>query len=210
MASAWLTKRMTASGKRYRVLYRTGGRDTPPRYAGSFSREREALVRLAWVKGELAAMRVPNLDLQGREKAAESLREACERWRASRIDVSEGTRVLHRVALARATAVLGDIPVGKLTTDDVARLIETLAAKGSKRETIKKTIRYLANVLDECGLDENPARDKHLRLPREDRAEVSPPTGEHVLAVHGSCRGVIGCRCSSSTPVECASANSSS
>jgi integrase len=165
-------------------LFRTGGRETTPRLAGTFKTAREARIRRDYVAGELAAMRVPDLDLGGRAKAAETVREACERWRASRIDVSEGTKTLHHVALNRATAVLGDVPVDKLTTEDVARLIEALVDKGSKRETIKKTIRYLANVLDECGLDENPARDRHLRLPHEERAEVSPPTGEHVLAVH--------------------------
>jgi integrase len=43
----------------------------------------------------------------------------------------------------------------------------------------------LAQVLDHAGVSPNPARDRvHVRLPREERAELNPPTGEHVRAVH--------------------------
>ena len=41
-------------------------------------------------------------------------------------------------------------------------------------------------VLDHAGVQPNPARDRvHVRLPREQKAEIVPPTAEHVLAVHG-------------------------
>jgi hypothetical protein len=60
MASCWITTRATRDGdRRYRVLYRVGGRESTPRYAGSFRMKRDALARKAWVTGELAAMRVP-------------------------------------------------------------------------------------------------------------------------------------------------------
>ena len=61
MPSVWITTRATArGGKRYRVMYRLGGRESMPRYGGTFSTRREALVRKTWVMGELAAMRVPD------------------------------------------------------------------------------------------------------------------------------------------------------
>ena len=103
MPSAWVTTRVTAEGdKRYRVMFRLGGRESMPRYAGSFPTKREALARKAWVVGELANMRVPDLAaLEDEPARAPTLSEAAERWRASRVDVTEGTRVLHRVALGR-------------------------------------------------------------------------------------------------------------
>jgi hypothetical protein len=43
-------------------------------------------------------------------------------------------------------------------------------------------VKYLAAVLDECGVDPNPARNKLIRLPHEEPAEIEPPTSEHVEA----------------------------
>jgi hypothetical protein len=40
-------------------------------------------------------------------------------------------------------------------------------------------------VLDHAERSPNPARDKRVRLPQEDRVEVNPATATHVLAVHG-------------------------
>ncbi len=115
---------------------------------------------------------------------APTIREACDRWRVSRVDVSDGTRVLHRVALARAVGVLGDVRVDQVTVDDVNRMVAELAANGSRRETIRKTVKYLAAVLEENGVEPNPARSKRIRLPHEEREEINPPTAAHVEAVY--------------------------
>jgi integrase len=45
-------------------------------------------------------------------------------------------------------------------------------------------VKYLAAVLDECGIDPNPARDKRIRLPHEESEELEPPTSAHVEAVY--------------------------
>jgi integrase len=185
MSSVWITKRRTQTGKpRYRVMYQTGGRETMPRYGGSFKTRREALIRKAWIAGELAAMRVPDVrGLAAEQPAAPTLREAAAKWRESRIDVTEGTRVLHRVALDRVLPVLGDRRVDELSVDDVNRLVAELDAKGRKRETIKKSVKYLAAVLEDAGVDPNPVRDKRIRFPHEEPVELEPPTSEHVEAV---------------------------
>jgi hypothetical protein len=39
-------------------------------------------------------------------------------------------------------------------------------------------------VLDHAGVKPNPARDRRVRLPREDEEEINPPTAEHVEAVY--------------------------
>jgi hypothetical protein len=94
MASAWILRRTATDGStRHRVMFRVGGREAANRYAGSFKTLREGEIRLRWIENELAAQRVPDLRLLSPEKAAQTLTEASERWRASRVDVS-GTRVL--------------------------------------------------------------------------------------------------------------------
>jgi integrase len=185
MASVWLTIRITGNGaKRYRVEFRLGGREAPTRYAGSFKTRREAYERKRWISGELAARRVPDLtSLETRRRAA-TVAEACERWRASRVDVTESTRVLHRVALARVVPVLGGRRVDELSGDDIVHLVETLATAGKRRETIRKSVKYLAAVLDYEGVTPNPCRDKQrIRLPHEERIELNPPTAAHDEAV---------------------------
>jgi integrase len=127
---------------------------------------------------------VPVPDLHSpAETTAPTLREAVAAWRASRIDVSEGTRVLHRVALGRVLPVLGSKRVDEIDVDDVNELVSTLTAAGKKRKTIKKSMKYLASVLDEHGLEENPARSKRIRFPHEEPVEIEPPLAEHVEAV---------------------------
>lgn len=129
-------------------------------------------------------MRVPDLAvLEHEPQRAPSLREAASAWRESRVDVTEGTRVLHRVALDRVLPILGDLRVDEITVDDVNRMVTALAASGRKRETIRKSVKYLASVLEENGVDPNPARDRRVRLPHEEHAEVEPPTSAHVEAV---------------------------
>jgi len=149
---------------------------------------REARIRRDWVAGELAAMRVPDLTLLMEPVAASTLAAAAGRWRDSRVDVTEGTRVLHRVALNRVLPHLGAHRVDEITAADVVAMVTALSAAGSKRETIRKSVKYLAAVLDECGADPNPARAKTIRLPYEEQEEINPPTAAHVEAVYGLLR----------------------
>jgi integrase len=67
----------------------------------------------------------------------------------------------------------------------VQRLITELSAAGKKRETIRKSVKYLAAVLDEHGRDPNPARSRRVRLPHEETEEPAPPLATHVEAVYG-------------------------
>jgi integrase len=185
MPSSWVRRRPTrGGGTRYRVEFRVGGRESRPRYAGSFVTMREAKNRRDWVAGELANMRVPDVGLLAAEPVrAPTITEACARWRESRVDVTESTRVLHRVALGRVIPILGSKRVDEVTVADVNMMVAELA-KGRKRETIRKSVKYLAAVLEDAGVDPNPARDKRIRLPHEETLEIVPPTSEHVEAVY--------------------------
>src|SRR5262245_35309445 len=127
MASVWITKRKsraTTGGKpRYRVMYRLGGSETMPRYGGSFATKQEALDRKKWIAGELAGMRLPNLDVLKEAPAAVSFATRADKWRSAQDDVTETTRVVHRVALARAMPKLGSIAYDQITVDDVVALV---------------------------------------------------------------------------------------
>lgn len=184
MPSVWIERRRTNSGRaRYVVKYRVGDRESSHRYAGSFAAKRDAISRQSWVAGELSAMRVPNVSaLRGQSTGSPTLADACERWRASRVDVTESTRVLHRVALGRVLPVLGGCRLDDVTVGDVNALVTELARAGRRRETIRKSVKYLAAVLEENGIEPNPARDKRVRLPHAEPVELEPPVSEHVEA----------------------------
>jgi integrase len=180
MASVWIARRPRKSGGvSFRVMFRLGGRETMPRYGGAFPTMREAKIRRDLIAGELAARRVPDLHSPA-EVTSPTLREAVAAWRASRIDVSEGTRVLHRVALQRALPLLGDRRVDTITVEDVNELVVALSAAGKKRETIRKTVKYLFAVLRENGVE---IERTHVRFPYEQPDEIEPPLAEHVEAV---------------------------
>jgi integrase len=184
MASAWITTRTTSAGaKRYRVMYRVGGRESAPRYAGSFSTRREAIARRAWVAGELAAMRVPH-PRHADDARTPTLREIAERWQAARVDVAVGTLQTYRVALGRVLPRLGELPAAEIDPQSVAALVADLHTAGLKKQTIRKTVSVLAMVLDHARVEPNPARDRlTVKLPREERRHIEPPTAQHVEAV---------------------------
>jgi integrase len=183
MASVWITTRTTASGgKRYRCEFRLGGREAPTRYGGSFKTKREADERRRWISGELAAKRVPDLRFAAAETV--TLRTLAARWQVSRVDVSEGTAQTYRVALGRLLPRFGNEPVDRIDAQTVADLVAELHAAGLRKQTIRKTVSVLAMVLDHGRIHPNPARDKlTVKLPREERRELRPPTCEHVEAV---------------------------
>ena len=187
MASVWIRTRRTATGEpRYRIEFRVGGRESKIQYAGSFRTRREALARRAWVVGELAAMRMPDLSLlEAQPVQSPTVMDAATRWKASRVDVAEATRVLHRVALDRVLPILGTRRIDELLPADVADLVAALHADGRKRETIRKSVGYLAQVLDHAGVDPNPARDSRpcpatARGPRRTRAADRRARGERL------------------------------
>lgn len=185
MASAWIERRESGAGVRYRVRFRLGGRESVPRYAGSFATMREARIRRDWVAGELAALRVPDTRLIGSSVSSATLRTAAEAWQASRVDVAEGTAATHRVNLRRILPILGDRRLDEIEPSHVAQLVSELHEKGLKRESIRKTVTTLAMVFDYGGVAPNPARDRlTVKLPRETRREPKPPTADHVLAVY--------------------------
>ena len=158
MSSVWVRTRATRDGgRRYRVEYRLGGRESKIRYGGSFKTRRAAIARKGWIVGELASLRVPDVRLLDRElPTMPTLAEAADRWRASRVESPSSTRVLHRVALDRVLPMLGTRHVDELKPADVAAMVVTLAEAGYKRETISKSVTYLGADARPCGCRPEP------------------------------------------------------
>jgi integrase len=196
VASTWIIRRKRngkerkqRSGTSYRVLYRTGGRESKARYLASFPNEREAKDCAAWARTELLSRRGSVVDLgelwrMQDEATAITFARKADEWRRDRSDVADATSTVHRVALARATrSKFGSIPYDRITTEDGSQLVAELVEKGYKRETIRKTIKYAAAVLEDAGIFPNPLRSKKIRLPYEELEEINPPTSGHVEAV---------------------------
>ena len=93
-------------------------------------------------------------------------------YEASRIDVSEGTRTLHRSAAARYGR---DRKPACRRGDDGRRASRDTRREGLQAATVKKSIRYLRAVLDECGLPENAAGASRRPSPRPAALAVSVP-----------------------------------
>ena len=185
MASVWIHKRPTKAGKtRYRVEYRLVGRAGSILYGGTFGTMREAEIRKRYIGDELAARRLPDIGKLAAPKAALTIAEAAKRWQASRVDVSENTKLQHRSSVRLLPASLTAKGIDAVTAQDVADAVATLSAAGKKRGTIRHAITALAMTLDHAGVDPNPARNKLIvKLPREARIEPAPPSAEHVEAV---------------------------
>jgi integrase len=190
MASVWLVGHTARDGefigrttkdgaKRYRVEYRLGGRESPTRYGGQFKTKREALERKAWIAGELAARRVPDLgSLEPAQPAAPTFSAAATRWLASRLDVADGTRVQQRTSIGRAVRVLGPRRVDAIGAHDVAAMIAELHAEGLKPSYIRKVQQATAMLFDFAGVSPNPARDRvTVRLPADRAARAEPADG---------------------------------
>lgn len=116
------------------------------RYGGSFATKREALIRKAWIAGELTALRMPDLRLLASETAAETVATAAERWQASRVDVAAGTAQAYRVALGWILPKIGHVPLDEVS---VATVTDLAAELGSlNRESLRKTLSVLVMILD--------------------------------------------------------------
>ena len=179
MSSLMITKRRTKSGPRYVVRYRLGGRAYPIVHAGSFRTLKEAKARRDFVAGELAGGRNPAVALRtlaAPPTAVMTFSRWAESYRASRVDfATETTKNLS--SHLKAMNALQDRDPTTITPADVQEWIATLTLKPS---SIRRYVATLRAVLDFAGVDPNPARDSRVRLPREERTVVDPPTAADV------------------------------
>jgi integrase len=184
MASVWIRSRETRNGKSFVVGYRIAGRESSSRHGGSFRTKRLAMIRAAWIESELAARRLPDLGLLTREPEPKLLFEqAALAWRDSRLDIAASTREQHRIQLDKLLPLLGERAVDELEAGDFGRVVATLHEQGVARETIRKSVGAGAMVLDHAGVNPNPARDRSIKLPREEPEQINPPSAAEIEKV---------------------------
>jgi integrase len=184
MATIMITTRTTATGRRYDVRYRLGGRAYPIVRAGTFKTEREAKARKALVAGEIAHGRNPQ-DLLARlvpETTFVSFETWGERFVASRIDVVESTRKMYRSHLRKIGETFADRDPRSITAPDVAEWVATQAEE-RKPGTVAQYLDCFKVFLDFVGVEPNPARDPRVKLPKRVTEEANPPSDEHFLAI---------------------------
>lgn len=185
MATISISTRKTASGKRYDVRYRLGGRAYPVVRAGTFKTEREAKARRDLIAGEIAHGRNPAQLLANLSDTLEKF-EAFETWAerfvASRIDVAENTRKMYRSHLRKLGETFADRHPHAITAAEVA---EWVAAQAEERKpgTVAQYLDCLKVFLDFTGVEPNPARDPRVKLPKRVTEEANPPSDEHYLAI---------------------------
>jgi integrase len=184
MASVWIRTRTTLAGeKRFLVEYRPGGRDERVRHAGSFRTKRLATIRAAAIEAELAALRIPNLRVTVEAAGSPTFAHAARAWQASRLDIAESTRDQHRIQIDKLLPLIGTRRIDEIAAGDFADVVATLHRDGVARETIRKTLGAAAMTLDYAGVTPNPARDRSVKLPREEPDEINPPSAAHVETV---------------------------
>ncbi len=186
MATVVIGTRRTKSGPRYDVRYRLGGRTYPVVRAGTFKTLKEAKARRDLVAGEIAHGRNP-ADLLvalivATPPQAVTLSMWGERFVASRIDVDESTRKLHRSLARTINKTFGDRDPFTITATEVAEWIAE-QSKTRKPGTLGQYLNTFRLLLDHVGVEPNPARDPRVKLPKQVREEASPPPAEHVLAI---------------------------
>jgi integrase len=182
MASVSIRRRESKRGARFQVRFRLGGRAYPLVHAGSFETLKEARARRDFVAGELAANRNPAEALRASAtQQRRTFREWAKAYKTSRVDIGEQTQRNMDSHIKRLLPAFGDRDPKAISVSDVQEWIgQNADLNPSSFRPYLGTLRLL---LDFAGADPNPARDKRVKLPRVELAEIEPPTSEQVEAI---------------------------
>jgi len=195
MAGVSIRRRETKSGSRFQVRYRLGGRSYPLVHGGSFVTHREARLRRDVIAGELAAARNPAnlLKAMVEQPTHRAFRMWAERYRLSRVDIAAETAKNLESHLKAILPTFGDRDPATVTAADVQEWIAGLALKPA---SIRRYLATLRAILDFADIDPNPARDRRVKLPREEHVPVDPPSASEVETViqHSPRRWRLGLR----------------
>jgi integrase len=186
MLTLMIRRRVTKAGSSFHVRYRLGGRSYPLLHGGAFRTLREARVRRDLIGGEIAAGRNPQALLATlRDTEREEVITFAtwgERFLASRIDVDANTVRGYGSSIRKIGKTFGPRDVKSITATEIAEWIAEQAQE-RKPGTIGQYLIAFRLVLDHAGREPNPARDPRVKLPKQIREEVTPPSAEHVEAI---------------------------
>jgi len=182
MSSVSIRRRDAKSGPRFQVRYRLGGRGYPVVHGGSFPTLREARLRRDVVAGELAAGRNPAETLRALVETPQrsTFAQVAADYCASRVDASEGTLRNLDVHSKLLSETFGTADPNAITAAEVTAWIAAAPLKPSSLRVYFTTLRA---ILDFAGAGDNPCRDRRVRLPRQEQAEVNPPSAAEVEAI---------------------------
>lgn len=184
VAACHIRRRVTKDGTaRYDVRYRRGGRYYGVEHAGTFRQLRHARERRDLVLGLLARGQDPRQVLQQPPERARTISDVAAAWLAARHDVKPGTADVYRQRMRRLLDRWGDVDTDAVTVQDVNAWVADMVAEGLVAGTIGGYLAQLRMILDDAGVEPNPARDRAVRLPRAVREEPQPPTDSQLLAL---------------------------
>jgi integrase len=105
-----------------------------------------------------------------------------DKFIASRLDIDANTTKNYRTTLKKVGKTFGDRDPPTITADEVADWVAELA-QTFKPGTIQLYLIAFRLLLDFIGLDDNPARDPSVKLPKREREEPQPPSAEQFTAI---------------------------
>jgi integrase len=184
MASVSIRRRQTKSGSRFQVRYRLGGRTYPLVHAGSFATMKQARLRRDLIGGELAAGRNPAdlLRAMVERPRVRTFADLYDAFTASRVDVTEATKINYSTHRVRLVDLLGDRDPEKIGWQDVQTVVSSLAEDLAPL-SVRNYLGTLRLVLDFADLDPNPARDRRVKLPRPEENVPNPPSATEVETI---------------------------
>jgi len=106
-----------------------------------------------------------------------TFRQWSEAYKSSRVDLADETTKGIGSHLKTILPTFGDRDPATITPAEVQEWIAGLAIKSA---SIRRYLATLRAVLDFADVDPNPARDSRVKLPREERTIVDPPSGDDV------------------------------
>lgn len=182
MSGVSIRARTVASGRRFDVRYRRGGRYTAVEHGGTFTTKREAEIRARAIADWLAAGLDPKVELVRVAQPSQTIAELQAEWLAGKRRITEATRRGYESQAKRLERDLGDTRVDALTVQDVIAWIGDLS-DDLEPSTIGAYVRQLRAVLDLIEDRPNVARSRRVELPRVIRDEIDPPDAPDVLAL---------------------------
>ena len=84
------------------------------------------------------------------------------------VDVAASTADQHRIHVEKLVLLIGTTRLDALEPATFIDVVAKLQEQGTARETIRKTMGTCAMVLDRAGIEPNTARNKAIKLPREE------------------------------------------
>lgn len=152
-------------------------------HLGTFDTEKRAKAKQQEARDEISAGRMPTKHPALAVKAT-TVRRVAKAWLATREeDAAESTLKGYRRSVATLPDWLAENDPNTLTHVEIQRFV-TMLGKTFAPNTVRREIGALRQVLDYAGVRPNPAADKRVRLPRQQRREYRLPTRAQIAKMH--------------------------